>query len=312
MPARTKAFLALTVVSAIWGIASVVIKYTVQFIPPFSFLTIRFVIASIILHFFVKKIHKSVGLWRTGKFKDLNKEDIKLFLAGVIGSSINLVLVFYAFKYTSSIEGTLILAAAPIFTIIGGFYFLKEKVTKKEFIGISITLVGFSLIVFKPLLEQSINFSQDLLGNLIMIGAVFSWVAYVLVSKNIFNNKRSNHSPTFITFVTFFSGAITLFPFGIYEILTTQIDFIKAIPGILYMTILSTVVAYTLFEYGVQKIEAGEAELFHYLQPVFTIPVAMIFLGEAFSMLYLIGGLIILIGLYIAERRIRIIRKKIR
>ena len=298
MPKRTKAFIALFIVSAIWGIAAVVIKQTLNYIPPITFLYIRFLFASIILYFFVD--------WKKSNYKKIikSKKFIYIFLLGVLGSTVNLGLIFYALKYTTAIEGTIIYAANPIWIIIGGMLFLKEKVTKKEILGIMLTLVGFALVVLSPMFHIELEKTSSIFGNFLMLLAALSWAAYSLLSKNVFNHDKTGkrYSPMFITFITFFAGAVTLAPFSIYEILTTEINYIASFGGIFYMVIFSSVIAYWLYEYGVQKMEVSEAGLFQYIEPLFTIPVAIIFIGERFYFVYIIGGIITALGLYVAEK----------
>lgn len=299
MPTKAKPLIALFTVSLIWGISSVVIKYTLDFIPPFSFLYIRFVLASIILYFLVD--------WKKHKYL-LNvkrKDFIKIFLIGALGSSVNLGLYFWGIKFTTASEATVIYSFSPILIVFGGVFLLKEKLTKLEIIGLLTTILGFSIVVFHPLLQSgNANTSgTSFIGNFLVLLSVFAWASYSLISKNWFNHDKSGErfSPIFITFISFFAGAITLIPFGLHEMLTTQIDYVKAFPGILYMTIFSTVIAYTFFEYGVKKIEVSQASLFQYIQPLFTIPLAMIFLGEKFSIYYILGGLLLAFGIYLSE-----------
>lgn len=73
--------------------------------------------------------------------------------------------------------------------------------------------------------------------------------------------------------------------------------------GILYMSFLSGIAAYILYQYGLRYIEASEASVFYYLQPLIAIPAAMIFLREGLSPLFIVGGVIITIGVYLAEKR---------
>jgi len=293
---RKLAIIALIVVSALWGVASPVIKVTLNYIPPFSFLTIRFLVASFILYFLVD--------WKKGYLKHLGKKGLLYaLLLGVLGSSVNLGLLFWGINFTTSIEATIIYSMAPILIILGGVVFLKEEIQTRELLGILIALFGFGLIIIKPLLFESSKVIINFEGNILVLLSTVAWVAYALLSKNIFNHDKTGtkYSPVFITFITFFAGAVSMLPFGIYEILTTPIFWAKATPGILYMAVAGTVIAYTLYEFGVKKIEVSETAIFQYLQPLFTIPIAMMFIGEDFSFIYLVGGILVAAGVFLSE-----------
>ena len=77
----------------------------------------------------------------------------------------------------------------------------------------------------------------------------------------------------------------------------------KALGGILYMAIFSSVIAYTLYEYGLSIIEASEATLFAYLQPIFAAPVALLWLKEKITPPFIIGAVVIGLGVAISEYR---------
>jgi drug/metabolite transporter (DMT)-like permease len=304
-PNRKHAIVAIVTTVAIWGVATPIIKVTLNYIPPFSFLLIRFILASFILYFLVD--------WKKGYLKHLGKKGfVYAFLIGALGSSVNLGLYFWGVNFTTSFEATVIYSSAPIFIVLGGALLLKEHVSQKEFLGLLIALCGFALIAFRPIFENGSNLSLNFKGNVLVFLAVIAWTAYSLFSKFIFNGDKSGEkfSPMFVTFVTFFAGAITLIPFGIYEIMTVDINYAKAAPGILYMTIAATVVAYALYEYAVKTIDVSETAIFQYLQPVFTLPLSLVFLGEPFSPVYIVGGILVAGGVFLSEHHPVKIKRK--
>jgi len=291
---RLTAYSILTFVSLLWGIASPVIKYTLNFIPPYSFLFWRFLITLIIfLPFFLFYLKKYP--------LHLNEVPVLAFL-GFLGTPLTLILLFVGYTKTTSIDGVLISSTAPIFITIGGVIFLKEKVTFKEKIGLLIAVLGSLITISQPLLEGGFLKSQNLLGNILVFGSVLSWTAFTLLSKFYFRK----HHPFVITAFCFFIGLITVIPLAFLETNSSTFNFslltfnLNALPGILYMSIFSSVIAYTLYEYGLSLIEASEATLFAYLQPIFAAPVALIWLDEKISFPFLLGALIIAVGIFIS------------
>jgi len=71
----------------------------------------------------------------------------------------------------------------------------------------------------------------------------------------------------------------------------------------LYMALLGSMVAYFTYIYGLAKIEASEATIFTYLQPLFAVPLAAVWLAEKITLLFLIGALLIGLGVFICEKR---------
>lgn len=297
---RLTAYLLLILTAAIWGVAAPVIKVTVAVLPPFTFLFWRFLLTSLIfLPFF---------LWRVKKEKETLTSLLPLIPLGFLGVPATLVFVFLGFERTSAMDGVVIATLAPIFIIIGGVLFLKEKVNRMEQIGLILAVAGTITIVAQPLLENGLFASQNLTGNLLILVSNFIWTAYVLTSKEEF--KR--HSPFIITAVSFFVGLVTILPLVLLEQQENIFNFQSLVVersafwGLAYMTILSSVVAYFTFQWGLSLIEASEATLFAYLQPIFAAPVALFWLGEKISFPFLLGAAIITLGVLLTEYRPRV------
>jgi len=302
---RLTAYLLLTLTAAIWGIAGPVIKATLSFIPPFTFLFWRFLLASIIfLPFFI---------WLARKEKETLKTLLPIVPIGFLGIPLCLVFVFLGFERTSALDGTILSALAPIFIVLAGVFFLKEKVSKLEALGLAVAIAGSVVMVSQPLLEGGGFAQRNLTGNILIIVSDIVWTAYVVLSKVEFKK----HSPFIITAVSFFTGLIAIFPVALIEQLAI-IDWQKSVYlptqslfyfnpagfwGLLYMVILSSVVAYFAFELGLKLIEASEATLFAYLQPIFAAPVAVFWLGEKITPPFLLGAGIIAIGVVLTEYR---------
>ena len=293
---RSLAYLSLLITSIIWGVAVVVIKYTLNFIDPLSFLFFRFVISVIVLlPFFLVFIRKH----------PISKKDfLKLFLLGTLSTTITLYLLFWGIQYTTAIDVSLISVLGPILIVFAGAHFLKEKVTKREKIGLSIAVFGALIAIIEPLFKRN-NHPQALFGNFLVFLSYIVWATYIILYKK----DSFKYHPLTITFFSFFSGLLTLAPiFLIKNFPITHHSLLiilpsKAIPGILYMSLLSSCVAYFTYNLGVSLIEASEATLFDYLKPIFTAPLAFFWLKEQIALPFLIGAIIITIGVVISEWR---------
>lgn len=292
---RVKAYLALIAVSAIWGVAGVVIKATLVYIPPFTFLFWRFFMICLVTIpwyiWYIKKHHVKV--------KDL----IPLTFLSYLGVTVYLSFVFEGFERTTALDGTLLGAITPIFIIILGVVLLKEKITKKEKTGLVFVLTGSLITIIQPLLDNHAFPLQNLLGNiLILIGGII-WAFFVFFSKKNFKH----FSPLLITLHGSIVGLVTYFPLAIIEnnyafpnfqlLITNYASFF----GVFYMAFISYVLAYILYEYALSKIEISESSIFTYLHPLFAAPFAIIWLGEPLTIPFLIGAAIIAFGVVLSE-----------
>lgn len=143
-PARLRSYLLLLVVVVIWGIAPSVIKFALGELPPFLFLAYRFLITTVVL----------LPFYLGSKEKGLSLGNIPLIiLVSILGSTLNLGLLFYGTNLTTSLDASLITATAPIFVALAGVWFLHEHVTGREKIGIAITLIGTMIIAIQAFLR---------------------------------------------------------------------------------------------------------------------------------------------------------------
>lgn len=292
---RLRAYFYLLIVVVIWGIAPAVIKFGFSELPPFLFLAYRFLITTLVLLPFYlksKNRHVSFNNWPL------------LILVSFLGSTLNLGLLFYGTNLTTSLDSSLISATSPILAILGGILFLKERVTGREKLGVTITLFGTIIIAIESVFAGSNGISTRTTGNIFILLSNMSFVSYLVLSKKALRNKVE---PFTMTFWTFLVGFLTVVPFALSEI---NID--KILPKlisisfsahltVIYMAILSGALAYYLYQKAQKTIEASEASVFNYLPPIVTAPVSMLWLHETISRPFIVGSVIIAIGVILAE-----------
>ena len=293
-PARLRSYILLLIVSAIWGFAGPVIKFTLTDFDPVTFLTYRFFLTSLLLVplwlFLEPKTHLST----------LTKRDWLIVTAsGLLGSTGNLLPLFYGFSLTTSLDGTIISSSSPIVTALAGHYFLKDRVTRREQIGLLIAFFGSAVIVIQPFLETGRLFTGNFLGNLLVLLGNFTWTAYVILTKK---GLRDNLSPLFLTTSMFFLGFLSLLPIFLF---TGNWSLATASPsshlGVVYMALISGALAYFLYQKGQKSIEVSEANIFSYLSPLFAFPLAYFWLHESPTVYMLIGSAVIALGVLIAS-----------
>ncbi len=295
---RLKVYLILITVAAIWGAAGPIIKYTLKGIDPLPFLTYRFIISSLIsIFFFTYKIK------RGKKFKRFRANLPIVILYGLLAVPISLGILFFGLDNTTVLDLSLVGVAGPLFVTLGGVVFFKDKITKRERIGIFIVLIGVLINSFYPLIKSE---GLRLTGNILLLFYLISDSASVLIAKRMLQKKVKSENLTNSAFIL---GAMILIPATIYIYgLRNFINIIITLPlkyhlGVFYMALISGTLAYYLFLRGHRSIEVSEAILFNYLQPLFTIPLAIFWLKESLSYSFILGAFLIALGLIIAETK---------
>src|SRR3989339_423457 len=119
MTARTKAYIYLIVTIIIWGAAGPVIKNTLNYFDPVIFLTYRFFLTSLVLIPLILFFHPRI----LSTLNHLTAKDWLIFIcSALLGTSIQLLLLFEGFKLTPSIDGTLIFSTSPILSVLAGWW----------------------------------------------------------------------------------------------------------------------------------------------------------------------------------------------
>jgi drug/metabolite transporter (DMT)-like permease len=297
LTARAKAYLALLAVSAIWGIAGPVIKGTLEYIPPFTFLYYRFLMVCVItIPWYILYLRRH----------PLEKKDIFLLTVfGYLATTVNLGLLFVGFERTTSLDGTLLGVVSPLFIVALGVLFLKEKINSHAKLGLGIAFIGSIVTVVQPLFEGHAFPLENVLGNvLILIGAIV-WAVFTFFSKKSFKH----FSPTLFTLHSAVVGLVSFAPLAFIEngYSLPPAGFIFSSPliffGVFYMSIVSFLVAFFLYEYGMSKIQISEGSIFTYLHPLFALPVAYFWLGEQITVAFAVGAILIAVGVVFAEKK---------
>lgn len=285
-----KAICALIAANIIWGAASPIFKLALQNIPPFTLAFLRFWGASILLlPFAIKDLYIARKDW------------FAVALVAFFGISINITFFFMGLKVAPSINAPIIATSGPIFIYLFSILILHEKPHKKVFAGLIVSLVGVLIIVIQPLLSR--NPDGQMMGNLFFVLATLGSVGHAIFSKEIIRSYK----PITITFWSFIIGTLTFIPFFLAE--SSRNSFLLTIDyrgwlGLIFGIILSSAVAYYLFEWGTKQISAQEIGLFTYIDPIAAAIIAIPLLGEKITLVFILGSLLIFLGISLAEGRL--------
>jgi drug/metabolite transporter (DMT)-like permease len=264
------------------GVSIVINKFFIVEIDPLLFTAIRsfFIgLAFLFISFYFSVIDKK-------KFKKTSWK--YLFLIGTIGGGVAFWLFFTGLKLTTSGRAAFLHKTLPIYAIILGFIFLKEKISKKQLLAIGIMLLGLVLI------ELTKISSNIYIGDAFILGATILWAIENTISKKAMSNKESNW---IVTFGRMFFGAIFLFAiifiFGKFDLLLflnfKQILYIMVSGILLFLYVLT-------WYWGLRYINLSKASIILLISPVISLFLGMFWLNEKIFVLQLFGSLFILIG----------------
>lgn len=284
-------YIALLIAHLIWGANFVVAKITLEEFPPSSLALFRFAFASLLLAPFFFGHHKGVKIEK--------KDFPKLILVGILMITLNITFFFEGIKRTTAINASVLTLVIPSISVLLGWIMLKEKIYLLNLLGILLGLIGAVVVIGLPEILLG-NFSPEvMLGNILIILACLVWVLGAVFSKELLKK----YSSLTVTAVIFMVGTITFIIPALKEYLSDpswpqQVTFLGFL-GLLYMTFLSSVSAYFLFEWGLFKLGVIKADLLQYIEPFVASILAIFILGETLSPTFLAGTLLIGVGVYL-------------
>ena len=195
---------------------------------------------------------------------------------------------------------SLIVCTAPLLTaIVIRLFYKKYRLSTQFVIGSFVALSGVAIIVFNGHFVLNLN----PLGDLLSFSAALLWAFYSLIIKKL-NGK---YSTAFITRKIFFYGIISLLPIYTYQPLywSRNLLFDPVIIGnLLFLGVVASMLCYMMWNVVLKNLGTVRASNYIYFNPVMTLLASSIVLGEALTTVFITGAMLVLGGVFIADRRI--------
>ncbi len=274
--------------ASIWGGMYVVSKVVLDVIPPFTLITIRLLLGGAVIWL--------VLLGRGGLHVPPRKF-WPVFGVGAIGYGISLGFQFIGTKLSTAANGSLVTSATPAFVLVFASILLREKSTMLRVVALLLATLGV-VAVIDP---RSAQLNPDLfLGNILLLGAAVTWALYSVLVRKV--TQTLDVIP--FSLIAFLGGLPVSLPAGAWELKTLGVGEISlgVVGGVLFLGIISTALAMVLWNSAFALVDANLASLTFFAQPVVGTVLGWLFLGERITPLFLLGGLLIGLGLIISSR----------
>ena len=274
----------------IWGLTFISTKVLIEHgLSPQEIFLLRFLMAYL-------------GIWFISPrklFADNWKDELWLLWGGVTGGS------FYFFTENTALEITLatnvafIVCTAPLLTtILSLLIYKKEKATAGLVGGSLLALVGVALV------GKNGHFILKIspLGDFLTLLAAFSWAFYSLIMKKMSGRYRT----TFITRKIFFYGILTILPAFILHPWQFSLSGLwqpAVWMNLLFLGVLASLVCFVVWNIILKQLGTVRASNYIYLNPLFTLIGSAVLLDEQFTVMSLMGAMLILGGVYWAGKR---------
>lgn len=272
-----------------WGVSFVSTKVLLNLeMQPVEIYIYRFTLAYILI----------LLLKRTRWFCNNWRDEGLMLLCGMLGGSIYFLAENFALRYTLVSNVSLLTSTSPLLTaFLVGLLYRAERPSQGMILGSGVAFLGVACVIFNSSFSLEIN----PLGDLLALAGAFSWALYSLILKRI----NANYDVWFITRKTFFYGVLTSLPFlWVEPPHFTVIEFFNtpgAIINVLFLALGASLIGYVLWAVTVKKVGAVKANNYIYLQPIITLVVSVVALGENVSFIGYLGCGLILLGLWLGD-----------
>jgi drug/metabolite transporter (DMT)-like permease len=283
-------YTALGAICLIWGTTFLVLRIAVLHFPPFLFVTLRQVLAGLLLAGFMLVTRKAV--------LPAKSDIVRQAIAGFFMISLGNGLVAWAEVLIPSGVAAILCSLMPVAVILINVSINKEeRPTVPIIAGVLIGLLGIMMIFQEHLAEFS-NLEYQV-GIFLILVSVISWAG-----GSVWLKKRGNDGNAFLNAgLQMFFGGIWLIPVALlFDDLTAIHWSAEAAYSLLYLVLIGSVVAYACYSYALRKLPMTIVSLYAYVNPIVAVLLGWIVLDEKLTIKIGIAILITVAGIYIVNK----------
>lgn len=232
----------------------------------------------------------------------IRREWRDLLILGALGMGVCGAFVYIAADTTTATNIGLIYTASPILIVVLGLVFYHDVLRPLQSLGVALSLIGVLVVVSKgdPQVMLTLDLTQ---GDLWAVAAMIGWAVY-----SVMLNYRKSALPALARFAALTAGGVViLLPFTIWE--STQVDTLAlnwvTVGTVVFLALVPALGAYLSYGFIQRQLGAGPTGLLMYLIPLYNAGLAYVLLGEQLAWYHLAGILLILPGIYLANRRLK-------
>ena len=253
---------------------------------------------------YCRVVGAAICFWFISLFLANEKIEVKDFKSIIIcaffGMGLNMITALNGLYNSTPINSAIITTLAPIFIFLISVIIIKEKITRRKYVGVFIGFCGTLTLIL--LNEKSVSNAPNInLGNFYLFINSISYALYFVLVKPL---TKKYSMITIMKWLFLFSIFINM-PFGLIEF--TEINWV-AISGvsllkISYVVICTTFLVYLLNLYALKNLKASTVGMFIYLQPVIGILFAIYRGADKLTVADVTSVLLVFIGVYLVSKK---------
>lgn len=289
---KTKAILGAIFAVVFWGGSFIATKVALRDVSPVTVVWLRFAIGILILGAAVR-LRRQISPLKIG---DLSY----LALLGFLGITFHQWLQSTGLQTAQATTTAWIVATTPIFIALLGWLALKEGLRGLQIAGILLAAVGVLMVVTRGDLDALSGGSFGTPGDFLVMISALNWAVFSILSRRGLHKYPATLMMFYVMgFGWLFTTLLLLAGPGLSEISRLSLS---GWMGVLFLGVFCSGLAYIFWYDALRVLPVAQAGAFVYLEPFVTLVIAALVLGEAITLISFLGGLVILLGVWMVQR----------
>jgi drug/metabolite transporter (DMT)-like permease len=279
--------LAMLFTVVIWAANNIIVKRALDQIDPRAYVFGRFAIVVVPLFAWLMFRHVPLAIRR---------EDLPLFLfTGVTGYAAYNLLFTIALDHTTAFSTALLVSMGPVITLLIAAAIGTERIRSVQWMGVVCSTTGVALFVGEKLAGGT-----PVVGDALSLAGAVCFAAYSIATQPL---VRQYGSPVVTTWSALI-GLIVSIPITLPAVIAQDWGSVELSgwASLVYSSIMSMLVAYTIWGWAIERRGVGRTVPYMYLIPVLSGVFSVVAFNESFGALKLFGGALVLIGVALARR----------
>jgi drug/metabolite transporter (DMT)-like permease len=289
---RVLVYAGLLIAMASWSLSFIWLKMVYRFIEPITATFLRQVATSVILLAAAKF---------TKRLQRIKREDWKfVILLTFFHPFAYFLSESFGIKFSSPTTAAVIVSTIPLLIPVASVYFLNERLSKMNVVGMLVSFTGVLLVIVKP----DFSISGSPLGILLLFAAVISGVAFTTSLKKLSFKYNAFTLVTYQNLLGILWFAPLFVIFDLEHFLTVRFTMELIVPLSL-LVVFASVLAFLFYTAAVKELGASRAGIFGNSIPVFTAVFSWLLLSETLTLQKMAGIFLVIAGLFLSQARKR-------
>jgi drug/metabolite transporter (DMT)-like permease len=281
--------ISLILAALFWGTNYAATKYAAEYLPPLLIVALRFTAGGLLLLLILRLIEPETRLQR---------EDVLPMLGvGCLGVAMAQIPFTIGISLTSASNTGLIFATAPVWGLLLGLALGLERPSRRGILGVGLSISGIAIVFHEGLVGGE---GASLLGDLLILVAAVGVGAYTVFSMSVLERNSPLAVATYPTLLG--SPVVLLLASPHLPGLEWDVG-VGAWAAVGFSAVFATAFAFAAWQGGISRIGANRVLVYQYLITLTGVASGVVFFDESLGASKILGGAVILLGVYLARRQ---------